>query len=127
MQKLSLRGLGGSSELRRLWDAGAPDHLRIRPSRKTSTRFAYCAMSCSCVTSTMVNPLSCCPHPKGTQVRHQSRLPRAATLSGYAPTREERWRGELAATERKKSGPKGPRLHRGGGEVRQGAAENAPD
>ncbi len=92
------------------WSTGSS--LRIRPSRKTSTRFAYCAMSCSCVTSTMVNPLSCCPHRKGTQARHQSRLPPAATLSGYAPTREERWRSELAATERKKSGPKGPRLHR---------------
>src|SRR5713101_1141875 len=38
------------------WTTGSS--LRIRPSRKTSTRFAYCAMSCSCVTSTMVNPLS---------------------------------------------------------------------
>ncbi len=38
------------------WSTGSS--LRIRPSRKTSTRFAYCAMSCSCVTSTMVNPLS---------------------------------------------------------------------
>src|SRR6266446_2588130 len=36
----------------------------------------------------------------------------------HAPTREERWRGELAATERKKSGPKGPRLHSGGGDGR---------
>ncbi len=92
------------------WSIGSS--LRIRPSRKTSTRLANCAMSCSCVTSTMVNPLSCCPHRKGTQARHQSRLPRAATLSGYAPTREERWRGELAATEGEKSGPKGPRLQR---------------
>ncbi len=36
----------------------------------------------------------------------------------HAPTREERWQGELAATERKKSGPKGPRLHSGGGDGR---------
>ncbi len=42
MQRLSLRGLGGSSELRRLWDAGASDHLcefarRGRPARASRT------------------------------------------------------------------------------------------
>src|SRR5260370_27498470 len=44
----------------------------------------------------------------------------------HAPTREERWRGELAATERKKSGPKGPRLHSGGGDGRDRVGQAAP-
>jgi hypothetical protein len=32
--------------------------LRIFPSRNTITRFANCATSCSCVTITIVKPLS---------------------------------------------------------------------
>jgi hypothetical protein len=32
--------------------------LRIFPSRKTSSRLANCAMSCSCVTKTIVSPAS---------------------------------------------------------------------
>ena len=50
MQRLSLRGLGGSSELRRLWDAGASDHLcefarRGRPAR--ASRTARCRVRAS--------------------------------------------------------------------------------
>ena len=36
----------------------AKSSLRIFPSRKTSTRLANCAMSCSCVTKTIVSPAS---------------------------------------------------------------------
>src|SRR6266581_2268114 len=50
MQRLSLRGLGGSSELRRLWDAAASDHLcefarRGRPAR--ASRIARCRVRAS--------------------------------------------------------------------------------
>src|SRR6266581_4190000 len=38
--------------------------------------------------------------------------PTCCDAVGLCADREERWRGELAATKRKKSGPKGPRLHR---------------
>jgi len=116
LQRLSLRGSGGSSELRQLWDAGASDHLcefarRGRPAH--ASRIARCRARASPARwSILCRSSSCCPHQKGAQARDQSRLPPAATLAGYAPTREERWRGELAATERKKSGPKGLRLHR---------------